>query len=333
MGYLAAFLEKLDPWLTEPDAIELAINADGAIWLERAGNRHMQRIEECRLSPSEIADLSHQIANDRQITLNDTAPILSTAVRHKDMMLRAQAVIPPASEGGAILSFRIFRPSRSDEPHRFPFLRDVTLSLEEERRAMIEGIKKLVAEGDEDQFLRAVISNKLNTIISGGTSTGKTELGRRMIWMLPENERLVTIEDSPELLPRQPNVVSLIAETSEKSPRSAARLLQATLRLRPDRIILGEVRGPEAVTFLEAINTGHGGSFTSLHAETAHKAMDRLAHMTQGAGTRLTHAEVLRYLEASIDVVIQTGSVDGQRGILEVWFPGCDSDMQDAGKE
>jgi type IV secretion system protein VirB11 len=91
--------------------------------------------------------------------------------------------------------------------------------------------------------------------------------------------------------------------------------------MRPDRIILGELRGVEAATFLDAINTGHAGSFTTLHAETARKAMDRLALLVMSTGTKLTFPEVIRYLEGAIDVVVQTGRVGDERGLLEVYFP------------
>lgn len=145
-----------------------------------------------------------------------------------------------------------------------------------------------------------------------------------MLWLIEDQERLVTIEDSSELRPRQPNVVSLIADRSEDSPRSAEKLLQATLRLRPDRIIVGELRGTEAATFIEAINTGHGGSFTTLHSQTARKSMDRLALMVMGTGTQLRYAEVMQYLRSTIDIVIQAGWVGSERGIIEIYVPPLD---------
>ena len=117
--------------------------------------------------------------------------------------------------------------------------------------------------------------------------------------------------------------MSLIASREEASERSANLLLQATLRLRPDRIILGELRGNEAATFLDAINTGHSGSFTTIHAQTARKAMDRLALLVMANGSRLAYGEVIRYLETCIDVIIQMGREGDQRGIVEVWFPGA----------
>ena len=148
--------------------------------------------------------------------------------------------------------------------------------------------------------------------------------GRKLLEMVAPDERIVTIEDSLELLPGQPNTVSLIAQRDEASPRSADKLLQATLRLRPDRIILGELRGSEAATFLDAINTGHSGSFTTLHAHSARKAMDRLALLVMAQGTKLSFAEVIRYLETSIDVILQMGRQGDRRGIMEMYFPGLE---------
>ena len=163
-----------------------------------------------------------------------------------------------------------------------------------------------------------------HTMMIGSTGTGKTTMLNVLSSFIPHNERIVTIEDSLELLPGQPNTVSLIAQRDEGSPRSADKLLQATLRLRPDRIILGELRGAEAATFLDAINTGHSGSFTTLHAHSARKAMDRLALLVMAQGTKLSFGEVIRYLQTSIDVILQMGRIGDQRGIMEMYFPGLD---------
>ena len=116
------------------------------------------------------------------------------------------------------------------------------------------------------------------------------------------------------------------AERAEASARSADKLLEMTLRLRPDRIILGELRGVEAVTFLEAINTGHEGSFTTVHATTARKAVNRLAFLVMRAGMPLTLTEIRDYVRESIDVIVQTGRVGNERGILETYFPALDGE-------
>lgn len=324
-GYLQHYLLPLKALIDDPATIEIAVNADGRVWVERAGSTHMAPAEGVELAPRVVTDLAAQIANAGRLSLTEDNPLVSTTVTAGEVTIRAQVVIAPAAAQGSILAFRLFRPRPAGvEPRRFEFLRAPSQSLEEERLAKLEQIRDLGQSIDSDDFLRACVETKQNIVISGGTSTGKTELARRLQWMIPAAERLVLIEDSAELLPAQPNHVSLIASRVDGSARSADKLLQATLRLRPDRIILGELRGVEAVTFLESINTGHGGSFTTLHAETARKALDRLALLVLGAGTQLTYAEVLRYLRGSIDVVIQTGRVGEKRGIMELYFPALE---------
>lgn len=134
----------------------------------------------------------------------------------------------------------------------------------------------------------------------------------------------MTIEEAAELRPDQPNVVTLIADRDEVA-RSADLLLTATLRMRPDRIVLGEVRGKEAMTFLEAINTGHGGSMTTLHAETPQLAVQRLAIAALKTDIPMTYADMVAYIERSIDVIIQVGRHEGERGIAEFYLPGQSS--------
>lgn len=322
MSYLAEYLKALEPLLSDPSVIEIAVNADGRTWIERAGAVHMAEAPLPRWSPSALRDLAGQIANTSREKLTDMSPIVSTALAYGGVDLRVQAMIAPAVLGGTALAIRIFRGrNRADALKTFQFLRDPGKSQEEERQATFTTALESVEAGDVDALLTLVVTERMNVIVSGGTSTGKTELGRRLLSLVGPAERIVTIEDSAELLPSQPNVVSLIASRDAASNRTADLLLQASLRLRPDRIILGELRGSEAATFLDAINTGHSGSFTTIHAETARKAMERLALLVLATGTRLGFDDVLRYLANSIDVVIQMGRVGDQRGVMEVWRP------------
>ena len=323
MSYLATYLSRLDPVIKDPAVIEIAINADGSIWVENAGAVHMSPALLPGLAPADVRNLAAQIANSTNNRFTETDPIVSAAVEHDGVMLRCQVIGPPASSGGTIIAMRVFQAqAAAREPRRFAYLRGQGQSLEDERRQLIAKLRGKGDSGDVDDVLKLLIEHRLNVIVSGGTSTGKTELGRRMLDLVASEERIVTIEDSLELLPSQKNVVSLISSRDDASSRSANHLLQATLRLRPDRIILGELRGIEAATFLDAINTGHGGSFTTIHAQTARKAMDRLALLVMANGSRLAFAEVIRYLETSIDVIIQMGREGDRRGIMEVYFPG-----------
>lgn len=317
-GYLGAYMAPLLPIFQQPDVIEVAVNSDGSVWIDRAGQVHMAPGEGVMVA---AADLAQAIANEAQQSLTEQKPIVSTSIRADGLDLRVQIVRPPAVEGGTVLSFRVTRALQARrEPKPFKLLRKLETSLEEERRARLKAISAL-ATTDTDAFLQAVIDERLNAVISGGTSTGKTELGRRLMWMLDSAERVVTIEDALELRPALPNLVSLIASRDPARENSADALLRASLRLRPDRIILGELRGAEAATFLAAINTGHSGSFTTLHADSADKALDRLALMVMETGTRLSYPEVSRYIAGAIDVIIQTGRIGDARGIMEIAFP------------
>lgn len=324
-GYLSEYLKPFDALFSDPTVIEVVINGDGCCFVERQGNATMTHEPAFDTVGNGAEDIAKMAANDSKSTLSASSPLLSTSVDYNGMMLRVQVALPPASARGVVLSFRIFRPAQTGEPKTFKFLRsDVVVSQDEERMNTLRKVQRLASEGSVDDFLKEVIKLELNVVIAGGTSTGKTELGRRLLWLIDNSQRLITIEDSEELRPRQSNVVSLIAERKEDSPRSAEKLLQATLRLRPDRIIVGELRGSEVSTFLEAINTGHGGSFTTLHAQTARKAMDRLALMVMATGTQLKYPEVMRYLRSTIDIVIQAGRIGNERGIVEVYVPPLD---------
>lgn len=328
-GFLEHYLMRLGDPLRDPRTIELAINGDASIWVEKVGDTYMSRLPDLEISPKQVTDLAKQVAKKAGLPLTADVPLVATTVPFQGATLRAQAIISPATATGSVLSFRLFRQRLAEEePKKFTFLRSQEISLQEERIKRIHAIRD-VAQGagsgtDIDTVLQSCVRQKLNVVISGGTSTGKTELLRRMVWMIPDEERLVLIEDSAELLPHHANQVSLISARSENSERSADRLLQASLRLRPDRIFMGEVRDTAAYTFLEAINTGHSGSGTSIHAETPRKAMDRLALLVMNTGTQLNYSEILRYLKGSIDVVIQTGRTADRRGVMETYFPTLD---------
>lgn len=326
MSYLETYLDKISEYLLDPTAIEVAINDDGKIWVEQAGAANMLCIDQPPLDPQSVHDLANIIANSSKNKLTEQAPIVSATVRYRGLVLRAQIIAAPAVPAATVMAFRVFRHSANGKPKHFDFLRPPTQSLEQERLGRIEGIRDLGTIGNEDVFLKTLIDQRLNILISGATSTGKTELGRRLLSMVDNKERIITIEDSLELLPQQQNVVSLASSRDDSSPRSAEKLLQATLRMRPDRIILGELRGIEAATFLDAINTGHAGSFTTLHADSARKAMDRLAFLVMATGTKLAYPEVIRYLKGSIDVIIQTGREGDNRGMLEIYFPALEGE-------
>jgi type IV secretion system protein VirB11 len=169
-------------------------------------------------------------------------------------------------------------------------------------------------------FLRAAIAAKKTILISGGTSTGKTTFLNSMLGEIPNEERVVLVEDTAELRLPGANGVGLIAVKGElgEARITANELLQASLRLRPDRIVLGELRGTESVSFLRAINTGHPGSFSTIHANSLRGALEQLALMVMQTGIGLSRTDTIEYAASVIDVIVQLGRVDGRRQITAI---------------
>ena len=316
--YLDEYLAPLVPWLEDDTVSEIAINPDGRVWIEREGQDMLE--EGTPAMPVDANRLARAIAGSAGPKISEAHPILSARTDWQGRQIRVQAVLPPAIEVGAALSFRRYR-AADRTLGEFQFLsgrNDPATARIHKRR---ETIATLVRAGDPEAALAAAMTDRLNVLISGGTSSAKTTLARAMIARINPVERLITIEDARELHPHQPNRVELVADRDEASARTATRLLQSALRMRPDRIVVGELRGREAWTFLEAINTGHGGSITTIHAEHPEMALERIAMMVTGAGIAMPYGEVLRYVRASIDLIVQLARIGGRRGILEIALP------------
>ncbi len=169
-------------------------------------------------------------------------------------------------------------------------------------------------------FLRGAIAARKTILISGGTSTGKTTFLNAMLGEIPAGERVVLVEDTPELRLPGANGVGLVAVKGElgEAKITANELLQAALRLRPDRIVLGELRGAESVSFLRAINTGHPGSFSTIHANSLRGALEQLSLMVMQTGIGLSRADTIEYASSVIDVIVQLGRSEGRRTITAI---------------
>ncbi|MEO1638643.1 MAG: ATPase, T2SS/T4P/T4SS family [Pseudomonadota bacterium] len=324
LSYLQASLDKLAD-AARDDVIEICINPDGTFWGEFQGDHFMRRLDQT-LSGTELRDLGNQIASGANTTLSKDKPIVSVSITYRDRPIRAQVITPPAVTNGMSISLRFFSSLPLDEIE-LQYLYGEERKLEALRQDKNRALREVVAAGDIYAAVRFCVENKLNMIVSGGTSTGKTVAARKILSYVADDERIVTIEEAAELLPTQPNAVTLIANRDAEF-QSADVLLTATLRMRPDRIILGEVRGKEAMTFLEAINTGHGGSMTTLHAETPQLAVQRLAIAALKTEIPMTYQDMVTYIESSIDVIIQAGRERGKRGITEFYLPGTESETE-----
>lgn len=319
-GYLESSLDRI-PEASREDVIEICVNPDGRVWGEFQGDHFMQPLETA-LSETQAKDLANQVASATQTTMSKSKPVVSVSIEYRKRPIRAQVMVSPVVGRGASISLRFFTNVPLDKIE-LKFLYGEERSLEQVRQERTRELRSIVASGDITACLRFCVDHKLNMIVAGGTSTGKTVAARKILSYVPPEERIVTIEEAAELLPAQPNAVTLISNR-EVEHQTADALLTSTLRMRPDRIVLGEVRGQEAMTFLEAINTGHGGSMTTLHAETPQLAMQRLAIAALKTNVPMTYADMVRYIENSIDVVIQTGRLEGDRGITEFFLPGAE---------
>jgi type IV secretion system protein VirB11 len=169
-------------------------------------------------------------------------------------------------------------------------------------------------------FLREAVRRRQTILVAGGTSTGKTTFLNSLLREIPREDRVILIEDTPELQFVGANSVGLVAVRGDLGEARVTTddLLQAALRLRPDRIVQGELRGTEALSFLRAINTGHPGSFSTIHASSPRGALEQIALMSMQAGIGLTRSETIKYTASVVDIVVQLARVNGQRRIIAI---------------
>ncbi|WP_299655660.1 P-type DNA transfer ATPase VirB11 [uncultured Jannaschia sp.] len=318
-SYAEQGLLPLRDLLVSEEVNEVVINPDRSVWVEYAQRGHMERWDGT-IPPDRLNTLGAHLAGEAKTQLGRHHPIVSGRVHVFGQSMRVQVIVPPAIEAGVSVSIRKYV-SRILELHEVGFLMGSEVDVEAQRRNRLEELRALTEAGDLANLMHRAVTEKLNILVSGGTSSGKTTLARAIMSMADRNERMVTIEDAPELHLPHPNTVGLVADRRTDSERSPARLLESALRMRPDRLILGEIRGAEAFNFLEAINTGHPGSISTIHADSPQLALERMAMMVLRAGLDLGRDDILDYARATIDLVIQTGRHEGRRGVLQVFMP------------
>ncbi|QWK80881.1 ATPase, T2SS/T4P/T4SS family [Ochrobactrum sp. BTU1] len=318
MEYLQYALEPLGPWLIDAEMIEVSVNPDGKVWLIKRGDVTMS-FAGLTLDQGVAERLTNLIAGNTHTKTGQNNLLVSATIQYRDRPIRAQSVLPPAAFGGAALSFRMFSTIPINQIE-LAYLYAKSCPTSQRRAEKLATLRQLIEGADLIDTLRFCVEKRLNILVSGGTETGKTVVLRKLVSFIPYDSRLITIEDAPELFPGHPNHVSLVADRSG-DVRSADKLLEASLRMRPDRLIVGEVRGREAMTFLEAINTGQEGGFATIHCETPELARDRLAIAASRSGIPMTYDNFLTYIDRTIDVIIQTGRDGAMRGISEIYLP------------
>lgn len=314
-------LSPLSPWLDDPAVEEVCINAPGEVWIWRAGQfaRHPVSFE-----PLDIEDIAIVAAAQRRQDVDATRPLLSTDLAGRG---RLQAVLPPCvAEGFPSLTVR--RGSDDwpslDQLARGGLFRKVKQIRHGPGEADAELMELYRAE-DWPAFLRLAVRNKKTIIACGQNASGKTHLSKALIAEIPEAERLITIEDSPELRGlRHPNRVQLYYDKNapEGMPR-ASDLVEAALRMRIGRLFLQEIRdGKAALAFLLALQTGHPGGITTIHATDCKAVFDRLRVMIKQVsdGAAISDTDISDQLHQLVDVIVHTERSDKAFAVDEVWF-------------
>jgi len=289
-------LGPLEQLLADTTISDILVNSPANVYIERGGklektniafkdNEHLMRVIE-------------RIVSSVGRRIDESSPMVDARLKDGS---RVNAIIPPLSLDGPVLSIRRF----GTEPLR-----------------MAKLLEKGALTSDMAQMFEMCVIARLNVVISGGTGAGKTTLLNALSAYIPAEQRIVTIEDSAELQMQQPHVVRLETRPPNiegKGEVTQRDLVKNALRMRPDRIVIGEVRGAEAIDMLQAMNTGHDGSLTTIHANTSRDALARLETMIQMTGMRLSDRAMRQQIASAVNVVIQVARLsDGTRRITSI---------------
>ena len=289
-------LGPLEPLLADSTIADILVNSHGKIYIERHGKLELTDV--AFKDDEHLMRVIERIVTSVGRRIDESSPMVDARLRDGS---RVNAIIPPLSIDGPVLSIRRF----GAEPLRMNMLI--------ERKALTKDIADM---------LQMCVSARLNVLISGGTGAGKTTLLNALSAYIPEDERIVTIEDSAELQLQQPHVVRLETRPPNIEGRGEVTqrdLVRNSLRMRPDRIVIGEVRGGEAIDMLQAMNTGHDGSLTTIHANTPRDALSRLETMIQMTGMRLSDRAMRQQIAAAVNLVVQVARLsDGTRRLTSI---------------
>jgi pilus assembly protein CpaF len=289
-------LGPLEPLLADPTISDILVNSHAKVYVERRGK--LESTDVRFADDAHLMKIIDKIVSRVGRRIDESSPMVDARLPDGS---RVNAIIPPVSLDGPVVSIRRFAviPLKVEDLLQYK-------TLTPEMASILQGLSKA----------------KVNMLISGGTGSGKTTMLNILSGYIPQSERIVTIEDAAELQLQQPHVVRLetrppnIEGKGEVTQRS---LVKNALRMRPDRIILGEVRGAEAVDMLQAMNTGHEGSLATIHANTPRDALSRLENMIGMAGLNLPIKAARQQISSAITALIQIGRLaDGKRKVMSI---------------
>jgi type IV secretion system protein VirB11 len=308
-------------WLDAPDVIEISINRPGEVYVERLGGDGMKFTAVEELNEVAIRHMAERVAASTRQEVNSARPLLAATLPGGE---RFQAVLPPAAPLGGAISIRkhVISDLSLEEYERRGAFAQVEIRSHGKLSQTEAELVKLLKAKDLKAFLTLAVSERQSMVISGGTSTGKTTFLNMLLKLVRPGERLITIEDVRELKPPQSNTVTLLVSKGDQGEASVTiqDLLEATLRMRPDRIFLGELRSKEAFTFLRAVNTGHPGSITTVHADSPDGAYQQLVMMGLQADLGLKAEDIAAYVRSVIPIVVQLKRTDTARFVSEIYY-------------
>lgn len=289
-------LGPLEPLMADREITDILVNGANNVYVERFGK--LERTQIIFNNEAHLLNIIDRIVTGVGRRIDESSPMVDARLKDGS---RVNAIIPPLAIDGAALSIRRFDPERL-------------------------GITDLVKSGSlsEDlvKVLEAMVRARLNIVVSGGTGSGKTTLLNLMSGFIPISERIVTVEDSAELQLQQPHVVRLETRPPNIEGHGMVTqrdLVRNSLRMRPDRIVLGEVRGGEALDMLQAMNTGHDGSLTTIHANSPRDALVRIENLVSMSGVSFPISALRRQITAAINVLIHIERMlDGHRRVVSL---------------
>ncbi len=289
-------LGPLEPLLADESITEIMVNGPKMVFVERKGK--LERVNVTFESDEHVMRIIERIVAPLGRRIDESSPMVDARLKDGS---RVNAVIPPISLVGPVLTIRKF------------FKHPLT-------------VEDLIRYGsvtpEAMEFLKACVVAALNIVVSGGTGTGKTTFLNILSGFIPHDERIITIENAAELQLRQEHVVTLESRPPNiegKGEISIRDLVINSLRMRPDRIVVGECRGGEALDMLQAMNTGHDGSMTTLHANNTREALSRLETMVLMAGMELPHRAIREQIASAIDLIVQLERMrDGSRRVVAI---------------